>query len=70
MIFKEHDQVVLNCALPALKLEPGDVGVVVHVHDHGVAYEVEFIALDGHTIGIETMLAGDLQDVSGNAVSH
>lgn len=31
-MFQEHAQVVLASALPTLGLEPGDVGVVVHVH--------------------------------------
>ena len=48
-MFQEHDQVVLACPLPSLSLEPGDVGVVVHVHAQGAAYEVEFMSLDGRT---------------------
>jgi len=39
-MFQEHTQVVLMSPLPALGLELGDVGVVVHVHTQGVAYEV------------------------------
>lgn len=69
-MFHEHTQVVLACPLPALGLEPGDVGVVVFVHANGAAYEVEFMSLDGHTIGVETLLAGQLRAVSGSAVPH
>ena len=67
---QEHDQVVLACPLPALGLEPGDIGLVVHVHAADAAYEVEFISLDGRTIGVETLQAGQLRQVSASAVPH
>lgn len=66
----EHAQVVLTCPLPALGLEPGDVGVVVHVHEAGAAYEVEFISLDGRTIGLQTLAASQVRPVSPRAVPH
>lgn len=67
---QEHDQVVLACPLPALGLEPGDVGVVVHVHAAGAAFEVEFMSLDGRTIGVQTLDASQLRPVSASAVPH
>ena len=69
-MLKVHSQVVLKKALPNLALEPGDVGVVLHVHAQGAAYEVEFLTLDGHTIGLETVEAVDLRPAKGNAVVH
>jgi hypothetical protein len=69
-MLKVHSQVVLKKALPNLALEPGDVGVVVHIHAQEAAYEVEFLTLDGHTIGLETVEAVDLRPVNGNAVVH
>ena len=69
-MFQEHAQVVLASALPALGLEPGDVGVVVRAHANGAAYEVEFMSLDGRTIGIETLAADQLRAVSASAVPH
>ena len=59
-MLKEHSQVVLAKPLPSLGLEPGDVGIVVHVYGQGTAYEVEFLTLDGHTVGVETVGAADL----------
>ena len=53
VMFQHHVQVVLASPLPALGLEPGDVGVVVHVHGGGAACEVEFMSLDGRTVGVE-----------------
>ena len=69
-MFQEHSQVVLNCPVPALGLEPGDIGVVVHVHADGVAHEVEFLGLDDHTIGIRTLAADQLRRASAMAVPH
>ncbi len=69
-MLKEHSQVVLKKPLPNLGLEPGDVGVVVHIYAQGAAYEVEFLTIDGHTIGLETVDAVDLRPAMGNAVVH
>lgn len=66
----EHDQVVLACPLPALGLEPGDLGVVVHVHGTGSAYQVEFMTRDGRTIGVQTLAASQLRPVSASALPH
>lgn len=65
-MLKEHAQVVLNKYLPKLGLEPGDIGVVVHVYGLGSAYEVEFLTRDGKTIGLETIDAADLQLAIGH----
>lgn len=70
VMFQEHAQVVLASPLPALGLEPGDVGVVVHVHASGAAYEAEFMSLDGRTIGVQTRAADQLRAVSASAVPH
>ena len=69
-MFPEHSPVVLTAPLPALGLEPGDVGVVVHVHAGGTAYEIEFMSLDGRTIGVQTLRANQLRPVSASAVPH
>lgn len=69
-MFDENAQVVLKRCLPNLGLEPGDVGVVVHIYANGAAYEVEFLSLDGNTIGVATIEAADLRQASGRAVLH
>ena len=56
--------------MPNLGLEPSDVGVVTNVYEQGSAYEVEFLTMDGHTIGLETFDAVDLRPAIGNAVVH
>jgi hypothetical protein len=54
---KEPERVVLTVAAPEERLEPGDVGTVVHIYRDGQAYEVEFVALDGHTAVVATLEA-------------
>ncbi len=43
---------------------------MVHIHGNGVAYEVEFMTLNGNTIGVETVLARELRVASGSSVPH
>lgn len=69
-MLEEHSQVVLTQDLPTLGLEVGDVGVIVHVYAQGKAYEVEFITLDGETIGVETVEATKLRPVGRREIPH
>ena len=69
-MIKEHDCVVLTADLPEEKLEAGDIGTVVHLHEQGRAYEVEFVALDGHTVAVATVLSNQLRPVSSCDLSH
>ena len=55
---KALDLVILAEDLPERGLGEGDVGTVVFVHDGGTAYEVEFVTLDGETVGVITLQAG------------
>jgi hypothetical protein len=69
-MIQEHASVVLLEPLPQSGLEVGDVGVVIHVHQDGEAYEVEFITLEGETIGIETLGAGQVRAASRRDMPH
>jgi hypothetical protein len=69
-MIKEHDYVVLMADLPDEKLEAGDVGTVVHIHKDGVAYGVEFMTLDGHTVSVATVARDPLRPVSRRDISH
>ena len=51
----ELDVVALTCDLPESGLKTGDVGTVVLVHGEGVAFEVEFLGYDGHTVALTTL---------------
>ncbi len=66
----EHASVVLTENIPASGLEAGDVGVVVHVHREGKAFEVEFMSLDGGTLTIETLEARQVREARSRDVPH
>lgn len=69
-MIKEHDQVVLTADLPESGFKRGDVGVVVHIHNDGEAYELEIFALNGHTLDVVTVEASQVRPVSGRDVLH
>lgn len=69
-MIQEHASVVLLESLPDSGLEVGDVGVVVHVHRGGEAYEVEFLTLEGETVGIETLSADQIRAASRRDMPH
>jgi Domain of unknown function (DUF4926) len=69
-MLKEHERIVLTKTLPADGLEVGDVGTIVHVYDDGRAYEVEFIALDGHTTAVATVATDHVRRVCGTDMTH
>ncbi len=66
----EHASVVLTENIPALGLEAGDVGVVVHVHREGEAYEIEFMSLDGSTLSIQTLEARQVREARNRDIPH
>jgi len=69
-MLKEHERVVLTTALPEESLEVGDVGTVVHVYADGLAYEVEFVALDGHTTAVATLELHQVRAVTPRDMTH
>jgi len=52
------------------RLEAGDVGNVVHVYHDGEAYELEFVALDGHTAAVVTVEASQVRSVAPGEIPH
>ena len=69
-MLKEHERIVLMTPLPEENLEAGDVGTIVHVYADGQAYEVEFVALDGHTTAVATLEAGQVRPVTRRDMAH
>ena len=69
-MIKEHDIVVLTQDLPEEQLTAGDVGTVVHVHDGGAGYEIEFMTLSGRTIAVATVTASQVRAVSPRDLVH
>lgn len=66
----EHASVVLTVDIPTAGLEAGDVGVVVHAHRSGEAYEVEFMTLDGGTLTIQTLEARQIREAGNLDIPH
>ena len=69
-MIKEHDRVVLREEIPDQGLKTGDVGTIIHVHNKGEAFEVEFIALDGETLAIATLDASQVRPVQRKEITH
>jgi hypothetical protein len=65
----ELDSVVLAADLPEYGLHEGDLGTVVLVHDNR-GYEVEFIALDGETLAVVSLSAGQVRPVGRHEIAH
>ena len=69
-MFTEHDRVVLTADLAEPALKAGDVGTVVHVYPNAAAFEVEFLALDGHTAALATVLPSQVRPVARTDITH
>jgi hypothetical protein len=66
----ELDAVALTCNLPKYGLVRGDVGAVVLVHGNGVAFEVEFVGYDGHTVALLTLERDQVRPLDTNDIPH
>lgn len=68
--FELYSEVVLAAPLPSVQLDAGCVGVVVHIHDRGQAYEVEFFDGEQGTICVETVRGDSLRLASTDDRPH
>jgi hypothetical protein len=66
----ELDTVALTTDLPEHGLKRGDVGAVVLVHGNRAAFEVEFVAYDGHTVALVTLDATKLRALRESDIPH
>jgi hypothetical protein len=69
-MIKEHDCVVLTQDLPEDGLQAGDIGTVVHIHQGGAGYAVEFMTLAGKTVAIVTLLPSQLRAIANRDIAH
>jgi hypothetical protein len=67
---RELESVVLTTDLAEYGLERGDIGTIVLVHRGGKGYEVEFVALDGETVAVASVLASQVRSVVGREIAH
>jgi Domain of unknown function (DUF4926) len=69
-MIKEHDCVVLTRDMAAEGLKAGDIGTVVHIHQSGAGYEVEFMTLAGETVSVVTLLPSQLRAIARRDIAH
>ena len=69
-MINELDCVALTCDLPEHGLMRGEVGTAVMVHGEGVAFEVEFIGYDGHTVALLTLERPQVRPLDARVIPH
>ena len=57
MAYQELEVVVLTEDAPQFGLRKGDCATIVCVHPGAKAYELEFVASNGHTVALEAFTA-------------
>lgn len=67
---EEHDRIVLTTDISDAGLKIGDVGTIVHVYPERRAFEVEFLALDGSTAVVATVLPSQARQVTPTDITH
>ena len=70
MMLKEHALVVLESDSADEKLSCGDIGTIVHIHDGGNGYEVEFVDGSGYTVAPITLGAADVRPIGPDELLH
>jgi hypothetical protein len=51
-------------------LKAGDMGTVVHIYRDGLAYEIEFTALNGDTVAVATVESSQVRPVHKREITH
>jgi hypothetical protein len=69
-MIRELDTVVLTHDLARNGLQKGDIGAVVHCHDDGQSFEVEFVTAEGTTAALLTLTAADIRPMRGREILH
>jgi len=66
----QYDRVILTEDITGKNLKAGDVGVVVEIYEDGQGYEVEFFALNGDTVAVETLEARQVRAATSKEILH
>ncbi|MFA4917944.1 MAG: DUF4926 domain-containing protein [Thermodesulfovibrionales bacterium] len=69
-MIRELDTVVLTHDVDEYGLKEGDIGAVVHCYGDGNAFEVEFVAAEGRTIAVLTLVLNDIRLMSNKEILH
>ncbi len=64
-MIREFERVILTKDLKGTLFVRGDVGTIVLIYPDCRGYEVEFFALDGSTLGVETVNKDDVISADG-----
>jgi Domain of unknown function (DUF4926) len=64
-MIKNVERVILLRDLKDTPFKKGDVGTVVMIHPEAKGYEIEFFAVDGCTLGVETVSDDEIKSVNG-----
>ena len=52
------------------RLKAGDIGTVVHIHNGGAGYEVEFMTLTAEPVAIAILLPAQGRSVAKRNIAH
>ncbi|WP_247237752.1 DUF4926 domain-containing protein [Telluribacter sp. SYSU D00476] len=69
-MIKEFERIILTEDIPGTELRKGDVGVVVEIYNEGEGYEVEFFALNGDTVAVETLESRQVRSATNREILH
>jgi hypothetical protein len=70
-LIRPYERVYITQDISNTPYVKGDVGVVAHIHYDGRAVEVEFFAIDGTTLSVETLPIGQVRSCEGiKSVPH
>lgn len=64
-MIQELERVYLLDDLAETPFVKGDIGTVVFIYPEQKGYEIEFFAVDGTTLGVETVPAAKVKSVKG-----
>lgn len=64
-MIKDFERIYLLADLQGTPYVKGDVGTVVFTYPNNEAYEIEFFALDGSSLGVETVAANQVKSAIG-----
>jgi hypothetical protein len=66
----ELDTVVLEHDVKEHSLQRGDIGAIVHRYSNGLAFEVEFVTGEGHTLAVLTLKPEDIRLMGQREILH
>ncbi len=67
---KELDMVVLEQDIKEHGLQRGDIGAIVHRYNNGLAFEVEFVTGEGHTVAVLTLKPDAIRLMKQREILH